>query len=44
MQHEEMVKEIEEAYKNLEYIMKTEKLTPEERIYLKEEIRKYKLE
>lgn len=44
MQHEQMVREIEEAYKNLEYIMQTEKLKPEERVYLEAEIRKYKLE
>ena len=41
-QQEKLRREIEEVYRNLEMIMRTEDLKPEERAQLEEEIRKYK--
>lgn len=43
-QQEKLRQEIEEVYRNLEMIMRTEDLKPEERAQLEEEIRKYKQE
>lgn len=43
-QQEKLRQEIEEVYRNLEMIMRTEDLKPEERLQLEEEIRKYKQE
>ena len=43
-QQEKLRQEIEEVYRNLEMIMRTEDLKPEERQQLEEEIRRYKQE